>query len=723
MKQLIKLITTVTFMCGFYGISNAQSCELQCKPLFDINIEDNNEAQVILDDLVSSDCNVEINFSITSLDGEVVFSTTDPETGWTVTEDHVGSKFIYKLENEETENTCQGKIIVHSEDQDVAINENCDPDCLGGIALEYFDEEIKVFIGDVLLSPCSAEFEFTITDDSGATVHNTTDRQEPWTVQQIHAGRTFDFVIERTENGSTCAGQIQISQFVATDCSEQPVDLSQFEIPATMDFTGESQGQVLYSLAQQYDNALEDLLISQGVSGVSRNYEWTYEEDAVFEGGALNLQRNITVLDWCTQNTITRSQFVSIVNPMTLAVLDILFGQTNKPVSISSILLENEINQSTTLQIDGSQNLGAAVKATIESQAWENKNVSLKIVKEEDCKVGLSVTDMVQIVNHVLGNKKLKDNSSFLAADFNSDGSVTATDLVGMLNVMLDKTACGPQNNWRFFKNDINQADLSMLSSPSALEPYELRYEVKDDVDTPINITAIKKGDVNHSALDKKALNRSFSSELMITDIDIKAGQTYEIPINLTDATTIVAGDVSIGQNRNLEVIGFKSEYADISQSDYRTDENEAHLLIYKMAQVNVPSDEALFSIVIKSQVNGKLSEILSTDDLSIDLYSSVEAGAGELYNVRFSENENQSSSIEAGYTVYNNGVNVLIESNQESAAIQSVAMYNMAGQELYTQQNINAYNVTLPKNQMEGIVAYRVINENGVVHTGKLFL
>ncbi len=103
----------------------------------------------------------------------------------------------------------------------------------------------------------------------------------------------------------------------------------------------------------------------------------------------------------------------------------------------------------------------------------------ISITKEASAAQGLSSTDLVLTVNHVLGRRPFTNPLQITIADVNNSGTVSATDLVVMKRVILqDLDGFGDRPFWNF--------------SPEQL-----------DINSPIGIDTIrayKLGDVNASA-------------------------------------------------------------------------------------------------------------------------------------------------------------------------------------------------------------------------------
>ena len=100
--------------------------------------------------------------------------------------------------------------------------------------------------------------------------------------------------------------------------------------------------------------------------------------------------------------------------------------------------------------------------------------------KNDNIRNGLSAQDLVQVKNHILG-RLLLEGPALLASDTNGNGSISATDLVLSLNVILQRIDEFPDGkSWIFSPNEIS-LDLNTSSSE-------------------IITTGIKLGDTNGSA-------------------------------------------------------------------------------------------------------------------------------------------------------------------------------------------------------------------------------
>ena len=113
------------------------------------------------------------------------------------------------------------------------------------------------------------------------------------------------------------------------------------------------------------------------------------------------------------------------------------------------------------------------------SLSLETPDQMVSISKQASAAQGLTSTDLVLTVNHVLGRRLFTDPLQITIADVNNSNSVSATDLVVMKRVILqDLDGFGDRPIWNFIPAQLN------MDSPMGLD----------------TIRAYKLGDVNASA-------------------------------------------------------------------------------------------------------------------------------------------------------------------------------------------------------------------------------
>lgn len=106
----------------------------------------------------------------------------------------------------------------------------------------------------------------------------------------------------------------------------------------------------------------------------------------------------------------------------------------------------------------------------------------LSIQKNSNHGNGISVTDIILMINHIIGRKPLSNVFQRFAADVNLDGNISIVDLVQLKNVIIGRTPEFPNTNaWRF-------------------EPEVLQMNGGNIGQLEFNVIGFKMGDLNNSA-------------------------------------------------------------------------------------------------------------------------------------------------------------------------------------------------------------------------------
>lgn len=112
---------------------------------------------------------------------------------------------------------------------------------------------------------------------------------------------------------------------------------------------------------------------------------------------------------------------------------------------------------------------------------------------------GVSTFDIVMTWNHFTGVQLLDSPYKIIAADVNNDAAVTASDTIGMRQLMLGIVPTFPNNtSWRFVDASFafpNPADPFATAFPETININNLSGDVTD-----LDFVAIKVGDVNSTA-------------------------------------------------------------------------------------------------------------------------------------------------------------------------------------------------------------------------------
>ena len=109
-------------------------------------------------------------------------------------------------------------------------------------------------------------------------------------------------------------------------------------------------------------------------------------------------------------------------------------------------------------------------------------NLTLNLTKFGDLQSGLSSVDLVQVLNHIIGNVPFTNQLKIASSDLNNDGQVSSADLIILRNVILGLISALPNDTpvWRFSENHI---------------------PITESTESPLDIIANKVGDANGDAI------------------------------------------------------------------------------------------------------------------------------------------------------------------------------------------------------------------------------
>jgi hypothetical protein len=163
------------------------------------------------------------------------------------------------------------------------------------------------------------------------------------------------------------------------------------------------------------------------------------------------------------------------INPSDLITVEgVVVDPVGRPVRQATITVSGDESRTFTTGEDGSFRL-------------ENINrlgtYTLTPEKDENPKNGLNVLDMVAIQKHLLGKDTLDHAWQYIAADATNNNALAAGDILLILRLLIGKIDVFPTSpSWRF-----DPAVIQLAGLPQG-GPHQVSF------------TAIKIGDVNHSA-------------------------------------------------------------------------------------------------------------------------------------------------------------------------------------------------------------------------------
>lgn len=155
--------------------------------------------------------------------------------------------------------------------------------------------------------------------------------------------------------------------------------------------------------------------------------------------------------------------------------------------------------------------------------------------KTDDYRNGVTTFDLLLIEQHILGVKYFESLPQYIAADINSDGIITVSDLADGRDLILGRTEAFPNaDSWVFFPEGSSIESLPIESlRPEKVVEFEF---FKDTIIEAEGFSGIKIGDVNRSSVGSAifAENRDQLLEPLFWDV-INTGNGAEIQISTSE--------------------------------------------------------------------------------------------------------------------------------------------------------------------------------------------
>jgi hypothetical protein len=160
-------------------------------------------------------------------------------------------------------------------------------------------------------------------------------------------------------------------------------------------------------------------------------------------------------------------------------------------------------------------------------------------LKADDVKNGVTTLDFLRVQKHILGQELLDSPYKIIAADVDDSRSVNLTDLILLRQIVLGAIHTLPSGKdpWRFLDGAYVFSD---PTQPFLEDFRQMAMEVdmmKHSGNKPMEVMALKKGDVDNSVLTTNAAIaagvRSGVGQIWMTtrDMDLVAGKDYKIQL------------------------------------------------------------------------------------------------------------------------------------------------------------------------------------------------
>ena len=248
------------------------------------------------------------------------------------------------------------------------------------------------------------------------------------------------------------------------------------------------------------------------------------------------------------------------------------------------------------------------------------ENSTNKIIPEKNTLPlnGLNTLDIIKIRQHILNISTFNQPEQWIAADVNNSGTISASDLTEIRQLILGNTTNFKNNkSWRFINTNLPIDRESPLKG-TYTESATLSQLTEGEL---INFTAIKIGDVDGTAIP----NTTISSEsrnsdkvftLKLDDTQLKTGDTYTATFTTEEFSNLQGYQLSL-QTDALSIekvqsqLGGKENFGltQLKNGLFSTSWNRTTPLTEE-----VPATAALFQVTFKAQKDGLLSELITLE-------------------------------------------------------------------------------------------------------------
>ena len=221
---------------------------------------------------------------------------------------------------------------------------------------------------------------------------------------------------------------------------------------------------------------------------------------------------------------------------------------------------------------------------------------------------GLSTLDLVIIQKHLLGLKPASDICKMAAMDINSDGKLTAADILYGRKMLLGYSEA--KSNYNFLSD---QFILENTGNPtiSLKDAYKMNINVeKGKIVDYVDFSGILAGDVNYSA--GVIENRSGNKKYMVLDeLELLRGETYEIPVYLSENAELSGMQFELLID-NADILAISSNLLEITNANYRIQGNSVKVSWNGIADIKLDNEIPLMSITVTANEDAHLAKSMA---------------------------------------------------------------------------------------------------------------
>ena len=390
-------------------------------------------------------------------------------------------------------------------------------------------------------------------------------------------------------------------------------------------------------------------------------------------------------------------------------------GATNTGASIVAGAVETatgERVENVEISLDFGPNFMTQADGDYFFQDITSDDFDIRAFRDDDHINGVSALDLVLVQRHLLGLSRFDDPLRIIAADINSDGRVSAIDLVDLRRLILGTIDRFPNNSsWRFIA--ANQTFLDPLNPFLFTEVISIRDF--DGLERSQNFMAVKVGDINTNAVANSLSSASSRSgdrlTFVIEDQEVKKGEIVHVDVRAKNFDEIMAYQYTMN-TRGLRYIETMGGALDIDESMIAIHQ-EGMLSTAWTYPVGLSSDDILYTMVFEASSDVWLSDAISVSGLltsSIAYNTSQEALDIELVYesadmVGLSLKQNIPNPFEQFTTI---GFDI------PTSGLATLAIYDVTGQMIYEDTNVydqGSHNFKIDRTELRqvGVLYYQL--------------
>jgi hypothetical protein len=362
----------------------------------------------------------------------------------------------------------------------------------------------------------------------------------------------------------------------------------------------------------------------------------------------------------------------------------------------------------------------------------------LFLAKDDDIRKGLSTLDIILIQKHVLGLETLDSPYRMIAADADRNGSVSVQDIILFRRVILGLASEFPNNTvWRFVPADLTFEDPASALLEEIPEVMNFNGGLAGGVS--LNYIGVKIGDVNASAKLENALEAAVAESrspaprvaLMLPDIALRAGERYDIPVQLKEGRRTMALQLALQLDTEaatmLAPAGFGLPEMNEGHFGHFPAEGLLTMSWNNRQEEAIADGTALFHLQIRADKDGKLSDFLRLDRA----FSASEAYNTDLQTYPIDLSFAPEQVVTAHFQVGQNYPNPFRESTQipfrlPQEGVVSLRVFDGAGRSVYQAQRefgAGAQQWELQRDNWPAGVLYYQLSINGQSQTKQMLI